>query len=64
MPARCTQPCASFALTHWNSPVSTGYSMYLTCASAWPALSIQDVLYGNMPGWSSRSAVYSGTMSE
>lgn len=22
-----TQPCVSFALTHWNSPVSTGYSM-------------------------------------
>lgn len=22
-----TQPCVSFALTHWNRPVSTGYSM-------------------------------------
>ena len=54
--ANCTQLCASLALIHWNSPVSTGYSMCRTCACGVPALSIQDVLYGNMPGWSSRSA--------
>jgi hypothetical protein len=57
------QPSVIFALTHWKSPVSTGYSMYRTCAVGLPSSSTQLVRYGKPPSLS-RSAEYSGMMSE
>ena len=37
------QAWALWALTHWNSPVTTGYSMYRTCSSGSPGFSTHDV---------------------
>ncbi len=62
-PATASQPSVSLAFTHWKSPVSTGYSMYRTCAVGLPSSSIQLVRYGKPPSFS-RSAEYSGMMSE
>ena len=37
------QPCVSLALTHWNRPVSTGYSMYRRSCSPPSVSSVQCV---------------------
>ena len=50
------QACAPCAVTYWNIPDSTGYSMYRTS----PESVTHEYLYGNAP-WLRPSAEYSGS---